>query len=178
MRIRKEYWLWGLFPSTEKIFSNEIKAKVQSKLKSPFFETHITLTGPYLNIENIFLNKLENFAENNSAIMLNVCGYDFKQEIFKSFYISIENSYRLKELRRNIYELNSFDLANNYSHHISLSYGKHEIEEKKELISNLPELNKPIRMSKIALVEIDEDINLWKILESFDLKYQSRFNSK
>tara|TARA_B100000941_G_scaffold278473_1_gene242845 strand:- start:693 stop:872 length:180 start_codon:yes stop_codon:yes gene_type:complete len=59
-----------------------------------------------------------------------------------------------------------------------LSYGKHEIEEKKELISNLPELNKPIRMSKIALVEIDEDINLWKILESFDLKYQSRFNSK
>ena len=42
----------------------------------------------------------------------------------------------------------------------------------------MPELNKPIRMSKIALVEIDEDINLWKILESFDLKYQSRFNSK
>ena len=101
---------------------------------------------------------------------MNVCGYDFKQEIFKSFYISIENSYRLKELRRNIYELNSFDLANNYSPHISLSYGKHEIEEKKELISNLPELNKPIRMSKIALVEVDEDINLWKILESFDLK--------
>jgi len=24
-------------------------------------------------------------------------------------------------------------------------------------------------MSKIALVEVDEDINLWKILESFDL---------
>ena len=82
MRIRKEYWLWGLFPSTEKIFLNEIKAKVQSKLKSPFFETHITLTGPYLNIEKIFLNKLKNFAEDNSAIILNVCGYDFKQEIF------------------------------------------------------------------------------------------------
>ena len=101
--------------------------------------------------------------------MLNVCGYDFKQEIFKSFYISIENSRRLKELRRNIYELNNFDLANNYSPHISLSYGDHEINAKKELISNLPVLNKPIRMSKIALVEVDEDINLWKILESFDL---------
>ena len=62
MRIRKEYWLWGLFQSTEKIFSNEIKAKVQSKLKSPFFETHITLTGPYLNIKKIFLNKLKNFC--------------------------------------------------------------------------------------------------------------------
>ena len=57
MRINKGYWLWGLFPSVEKVFLNEIKAKVQSKLKSPCFETHITLTGPYLNIDNIFLNK-------------------------------------------------------------------------------------------------------------------------
>ena len=169
MRISKGYWLWGLFPSKENVFLNEIKAKVQSKLKSPCFETHITLAGPYLNINNIFLNKLKCFAENNSVIMLNVGGYDFKQEIFKSFYISIENSRQLKELRRNIYELNNFNLANNYSPHISLSYGNHEIKVKKEMISNLPELNQPIRISKIALVEVDDDINLWKILESFDL---------
>ena len=50
-----------------------------------------------------------------------------------------------------------------------MSYGDHEIKAKKALISNLPELNKSITMSKIALVEVDEDINLWKILESFDL---------
>ena len=169
MRITKGYWLWGLFPSTDEFFLNEIKAKVQSKLKGPSFDIHITLTGPYLNIDDIFLHKIKNFAKNYSAIPLNIRGYDFKQEIFKSFYISIENSQRLKELRRNIYELNNFDLANNYSPHISLAYGNYEIREKKELISNLPELNKPIRMSKIALVEVDGDINLWKILESFDL---------
>ena len=169
MRISQSYWLWGLFPSKEKHFLSEIKAEVQSKLKSPFFETHITLSGPYLKIDNNFINKLKTFALKNSPVMLKVNGYNFKQEIFKSFYISIENSCRLKELRRNIYELNSFDHANNYSPHISLSYGNHLIKEKKELISNLPELNKPIRMSKIALVEVDEDINLWKILESFDL---------
>ena len=169
MRKNRGYWIWGLFPTQDKVFLNEIKAKVQNKLKSPPFETHITVAGPYLNIDNIFLNKLKNFAENNSAIMLNVGGYDFKQEIFKSFYISIEKSRGLKELRRNIYELNNFDLANNYSPHITLSYGNHEIKAKKELISNLPILNQPIRMSKIALVEVDEDINLWKILESFDL---------
>ena len=169
MRISKGYWLWGLFPNKEKVFFNEIKAKVQNKLKSPFFETHITLTGPYLNIDNIFLNKLKNFAENNSSIMLNICRYDFKQEIFKSFYIPIENSRQLIELRKNIYQLNNFDLTNNYSPHISLSYGNHEIKEKKELISNLPELNKTIRMSRIAIVEVNEDIKHWKILESFDL---------
>jgi len=169
MRISKGYWLWGLFPFRQKVILNEIKSKVQSKLKSPFFETHITLAGPFLKIDNIFLSKLKNFLENNSVIALNVGGYGFKQEVFRSFYISIENSRQLKELRRNFYELNNFDLANNYSPHISLSYGNHEIKAKKEIISNLPELNQPIRMSKIALVEVDEDINLWKILKSFDL---------
>ena len=169
MRISKGYWLWGLFSSEEKYFLNEIKTKVQSKLKSPFFETHITLTGPYLNINSIFLHKLKNFAENNSPIMLNIDGYNFKQEKYKSFYISIKNSSNLRELRRNIYELNNFNQNNNYSPHISLSYGNHEIKEKKYLISRLPQLNKQIRISEIALVEVDEDINLWKILERYDL---------
>ncbi len=169
MRISRGYWLWGLFSSEDRFFLNEIKTIVQSKLRSPFFETHITLTGPYLNVDNIFLNKLKTLSEDNSSIMLDVDGYDFKQEIFQSFYIPIKKSQRLKELRRNICEINNFELENNYFPHISLSYGNHQIKVKKELISKLPELNKPIRMSKIALVEVDEDINLWKILESFDL---------
>ena len=169
MRISKGYWLWGLFPTKDKDFLNKIKAKVQSKLKSPSFETHLTLTGPYFNIDNVFFNKLKTFAENNSAIMLNAYEYNFKQEIFESFYITIKNSQDLQKLRRNIYELNNFDRANIYSPHISLSYGNHGKKEKKELISKLPELNKKIRMSKIAIVEVDEDINLWKIIESFDL---------
>ena len=174
MRISKGYWLWGLFPPKENFFLNEIKAIVQNKLKRPLFETHLTLTGPYLNIDNIFLYKLKTFAENNSAIMLNISGYEFKPEIFKSFYIQIKNSPQLKELRRNIYELNNVDLTNNYSPHISLSYGNHEIKEKKELIPKLPKLNEPIRMSKIALVEVNENINLWKILESFELNYLNK----
>ena len=169
MRINKGYWVWGLFPSRETDLLNEIKAKVQSKLKSPVFETHITLTGPYLNVDQSFLNKLKTFGESNPVIFLNVDGYDCKQEMFKSFYISIKNSRHLEELIKNIYELNKCDLENNYFPHISLSYGNHEIKEKKILISELPIFSKPIKISKIALVEVDEDINLWKILESFDL---------
>ena len=169
MRIKKGFWIWGLFPSKETIILNKIKAKVQSKLKSPFFETHITLAGPYLNIDKTFLNKLKTFVESNSVIMLKVDGYEFKQEMYKSFYISIKNSRNLKELRNNIYELNKFDMENNYSPHISLSYGNHQIKEKEILISKLPEFDVPIEISRIALVEVNEDINLWKILQSFDL---------
>ena len=169
MRIKKCYWVWGLFPSEEDNLLNEIKAKVQSKLKSPFFESHITIAGPYLKVDKSFLSKLKNFSETNSEILLNVDGYKFKQEMFKSFYISIKNSIHLEEIRKKINELNKFDLENTYYPHISLSYGKHEIKEKKMLISKLPKFKESIKMSKIALVEVDEDINLWNILEIFNL---------
>ena len=166
---RKVYYLWGLFPSEEVAYLNLIKNKVQSKLISPDFYLHITLAGPYLNIDKSFISKLKSFAENNSSIMLDVDGYCFKQEIFKSFYISIKDSIHLKQLRENISKLNQFDLDNEYSPHISLCYGNHLIQEKKELISKLPKFDKPIRISKIALVELNEDINKWKIQKSFDL---------
>ena len=169
MRIKKGYWVWGLFPSRETNFLNEIKAIVQRKLKSPFFEPHITLTGPYLSIDKSFLNKLKTFGKSNSVILLNFDGYKYKEEMFESFYISIKNSRHLQGLRKNICEFNKFDLGRNYFPHISLSYGSHDVKEKKILVSKLPVFNQPIRMSKIALVEVDEDINLWKILESFDL---------
>ena len=169
MRISKGYWIWGLFPSKDTYFLNEIKAKVQSKLKSPFFQTHITLSGPYLDISDNFLNKLKIFAKDNSVISLSVDGYDFRQEIYKSFFIAIKNSGRLKELRRNIYNLKKFDIENNYSPHISLTYGNHKLKEKKELIPKLSKINKSITLSKIALVIVDENINLWSIIESFDL---------
>ena len=51
----------------------------------------------------------------------------------------------------------------------SLNILSNILKEKEILISKLPEFNKAIKMSKIALVEVNEDINLWKILESINL---------
>ena len=166
---QKKYYLWGLFPPEETEYLSFIKDKVQNKLISPCFDVHITLAGPYLNIDKTFVFKLKTFAQNNNSIKLHVDGYCFKQEMFKSFYISIKNTQHLKELRQNICKFSEFHLDINYSPHISLSYGNHSKDEKKELISKLPKYNKPIRISKIGLVEIGFDVNLWKIHESFDL---------
>ena len=121
------------------------------------------------------MNKLKIFGENNSPILLNPEGYSYKQEIFKTFYVSIENSENLKKLRRNIFDLNKFDLDSKYSPHISLSYGDHEIKDKKELIKQLPKLNRPIKMTKIVLVKVNEDINSWKIMQSFKLNQYNLF---
>ena len=170
MRISKGYWLWGLFSSEDTDYLNQIKAKVQNILISPSFDAHITLAGPYLKIETPFLNKLKNFVKSNSVLDLEVNGYCFKQEIYKSFYISINNSEHLFNLRRNIYKLKEFDLKNGYFPHVSLSYGNHTVREKEALISKLPNFNKVINMSQIALVEVNENINLWKILKIFKLQ--------
>jgi len=169
MLNNKIYYLWGLFPPQDIKYLNFIKEKAQSKLISPFFNLHITLAGPYLNIDKTFISKLKSFGAENSSIFLHFDGYRFKQEMFKSFYIAINDSLHLKELRKNILKLNEFDVEKNYSPHISLCYGNHPIEEKKELISKLPKFNKTVRLSKIALVEINEDINQWQIHETFDL---------
>lgn len=169
MKNQKIYYLWGLFHPREIEYLNLIKDKVQSKLISPFFDLHITLAGPYLKINKAFISKLKSFGETNSSIILDVDGYRFKQEMFKSFYISIKYSLHLQELRRNIYKLNKFNLDNDYSPHISLCYGNHQKEEKKALIAKLPKFSELITLSKIALVEINRDINKWHILECFDL---------
>ena len=158
-----------LFTLEDTEYLKSIKDKVQSRLISPYFDLYLNFSGPYLEIDKTFISKLRSFSENNSSIMLYVDGYCFKQEMFKSFYLSIKNSLSLKKLRQNIYKLNTFDLNNNYSPHISLCYGNHQIQEKKELIINLPKFNKIIKMSKIGLVEINQDIKQWKIVESFDL---------
>ena len=166
---KKIYYLWGLFPPLEIKYLNFIKDKVQSELISPYFDLHITLAGPYLDIDKTFISKLKSFGETKSSIVLISDGYRFEQERFKSFYISIRDTRHLKELRKNISKLNKFDLDKNYSPHISLCYGYHPEEKKKRLISKLPKFNKLIRVSKIALVEINKDINQWQIHESFDL---------
>lgn len=170
MRSSKGFWIWGLFSFKETVFLSEIKNQVQSKLLSPAFETHITLAGPYLKMDSIFLNKLRDFGKSNSPITLDVKRYEFKDEMFESFYISIKKSENLNIFRKKINKLNKFDIKKNYSPHISLAYGNHQVDKKKELVSELPEFCKKIEISQIALVEVDEKINLWKILEIFDLR--------
>lgn len=165
----KTFWIWGLFPEKEKNLLNKIKEQVQKDLISPKFDLHITLSGPYSRINKPFINKLKIFADTNYSILLTPNKYDFRQTKFKSFYISINNSEQLINIRRNFFQLKRFDIEKKYSPHISLSYGNHEISLKKELILKLPKFKKIIKMSNIGLVEVNEKENIWKILEIFDL---------
>ena len=170
MRTSKAFWIWGQFSLEDSKYLNELKNKVQSVLKSPEFETHITIAGPFITLDKSFLNKLEDFVKNNYKINLSLIDYDFKKDIYKSFYISINRSEKLTDLRNSIYKLTRFDLNEKYEPHISLAYGNHSNNEKLNLISELTKVKDSIKITKISLVDVNENINQWKILESFDLK--------
>ena len=165
----KNFWIWGLFSEKENDLLSKIKGEVQIDLISPKFDLHITLAGPYLQIDKHFVSKLKKFGDTNYSIFLNLNKYDFRTDKFKSFYISINNSDQLKNIRNKIFELKRFDLETKYFPHISLAYGNHEIKEKKELISKLPKLNKIIMLSKIALFEVHEDVKLSRIIQIYKL---------
>ena len=170
MRITKAFWIWGQFSISENKYLDIFKKEAQSVLKSPKFETHITLAGSYKKIDREFLNNLETLALNNNSLNLDLKGFNFKEDIFKSFYIDVNYSENLKKLRKKICSLKIFDVKESYKPHISLSYGKHLTNQKIDLISKLPKLKSSIKMTRISIVDVDENINLWKILESYNLR--------
>tara|TARA_B100000965_G_scaffold58783_1_gene44862 strand:- start:2242 stop:2754 length:513 start_codon:yes stop_codon:yes gene_type:complete len=170
MRISKAFWLWGQFSSKDTEYINGIKNEVKSLLKSPIFDAHVTLAGPFSLLDKSFFYKLKALKRNNNKIDLHLKSFNFETEFYKSFYISIKNSEELNSLRKDIYELNKFDIEKEYEPHISLAYGNHKSKDKKNMISNLAKLNFSIKMTRISLVDVNENINRWGVLDSFNLK--------
>jgi hypothetical protein len=50
-----------------------------------------------------------------------------------------------------------------------LVYGKYDADNKVKLIKNLPKLKKKLTINKISIVDVDEKIEKWKILNTFYL---------
>ena len=69
-----------------------------------------------------------------------------------------------------MFKINCQNRTKDFFPHISLSYGIFQTKIKENLITSLPRLKRSFTIDKISLVEINEDISLWKILESFSFK--------
>ena len=164
MRISKAYWIWGQFSKKDTLYLNSIKDNVQISLKSPRFDIHLTLCGPYEKLGQDFLFNLNNLSNKNQSIILNLEKFDFSDEKFKSFFIKTNKSI----------ELNKFASKNHYDPHISLAYGNHKKYHKDLLISRMPKLRKKILLSKISLVYVNEELNIWRILNNYDLRIDQR----
>ena len=170
MRISKAYWIWGQFSIKDTLYLNSIKDNVQIFLKSPKFDIHLTICGPYEKLGCDFLNNLKNLSNKNQSIILNLEKFDFSDEKFKSFFIKTNKSIELNNLRNNIYNLSKFACKNDYDPHISLAYGNHKKYNKDILISKMPKLRRMILLSKISLVYVNEELNIWRILNNYNLR--------
>ena len=168
-RVSKGFWIWGGFLDEETKYLKEIQKQVHSKLPSPSFDMHITLAGPYFFIDLNFKKSIKSFCKNNSLFKIELCEYKYKQENFQSFFIRVKKDNNLIDLRNYLFNLKSFKNQSVFYPHISLSYGKHEILEKKKLVSNLPILRNYLNLNKLFIVKVDENKKQWQILDTLFL---------
>ena len=170
MRKSKGYWLWGQFSKSETLYLNSIKEEAQSILKSPKFDIHLTITGPYKSLNKSFLNNLNLISKNNQKIELNLENYDFSSEFYKSFFIKTNNPVALSNLRNKIHSIYKINAKEKYFPHISLAYGIHSQQIKDILISKLSGLKDKIVLSKISCVDVNEELSYWRVLKTFNLE--------
>ena len=146
-----------------------IQKKVQDKLYSPKFKLHLTLIGLYENVDILFFDKLKSFLQGRKSITLSTNNYEYLDEFYRSFFISIEKSKELKRLRDDLYYLYPCGLNVNFKPHVSLSYGNHSKREKEKIVSSIGKPPKYILMDKVSIVNIDEIKNKWEVLKSINL---------
>ena len=160
-RVSRAFWIWGSFLPEENKFLKNLKRKVNSKLSSPEFDIHMTLSGPYKKISKDFLKDIESYCSNNYSFQILLDGFKYKNYEFESFYISVLKTSEIKTLRENLFNMHSFPIKKEYWPHISLAYGRHDLRKKKELILKLP-IPFSVTLSKLSIVSVDENINKWK----------------
>lgn len=167
-KINKRYYLWGGFSDTDSLNLNKLQAQVNNQFYGPKFNVHLTLSGPFYNLDNEIINGIENVALTNNSIVMKTTGYGIEENIFQSFYVGIENSIELSELKTSL-DIHLNISSQGYNPHISLFYGEKEITLKKELIKELSVPPVSIILDKISIVAIFDQIESWEIVYSFPL---------
>ena len=168
--INKEIWIWCELSSIDSDYLIKIQETVQNKLRGPKFKIHLTLAGAFQNIDNSSVEAIKKYCDQHSPIEVNTHSYGYKEKFFQSLFISIDKSKELEDFRKAMYKINYQNRTEKFFPHISLSYGIFQKKIKENLINSLPRLKSVFTIDKISLVEINEDISLWKISESFSFK--------
>jgi len=174
-RIAKGYWVWGQFDEKSANKLEEIKQRANRALKGPCFDIHLTISGPLFNLESKTKNYFNNLGKSVNGFKLEARAYEFKDDYFQAFFIAINKSEDLLELKKTIdAKLNLKETK--YFPHISLFYGRQESLVKKQLARSLPEIPREIYLEKLSLVKVDENIQSWKIIQSVELNNPSLIN--
>ena len=167
-RISKALYVWGQFEDLSLQELTTLKYNINQKLNGPNFEPHLTLSGPILDSTIGVDSCLSKHLESYSRIVLNVDGFGIKKEFFQSLFLKVEKNNSLLNLKKNLdiwLELES----ENFFPHISMFYGNIEESKKQRSIRSFLSPNEVV-MSKISIVDVNEHINQWKVIKTYNLK--------
>ena len=169
-RISKAIWVFCEFSDMDSKYLNNIKFKAQNILKSPKFDVHLTLAGPFQTIDQLAISEIKKIVQFQNQIKLNCLDYYYKNEFFESFYISLDESKDLNYMRNQIFIIQDVSPRFEFFPHISLAYGNHSEIDKIELKKKLPKIKKTLLIDKISIVDVNEEIKSWKIINRFKMK--------
>ena len=168
-RLNKAFWIWSEFSFIDTQYLIDIQNKVQSEFRGPEFKIHLTLAGPFDEINESSIEEIRSYCSQISPIELKLFKYGYQDKFFQSFFIVVSPSEELNCLRNTMFKINRQEPIQHYLPHISLAYGDYDKTFKENLITSLPKLKKSIAIEQVSIVDIGEDICLWKASECFSL---------
>ena len=168
MRISKGYWIWAQFDCSCTLKLNTIKRELKNLVKGPEFDIHLTLSGPLSGSDQSIKKNFLDLKDRLKSIEIQTNGYGFKQKYFESLFIGIKKSKKLLNLKKFVDAKFNIE-TEEYFPHISLIYGLEKKSSKLAFINQLPQLPKDISIDKISLVRVDENIELWEVIQQVEV---------
>ena len=162
------FWVWAQFDKDSTCILEGMKNKVDSVLGGPHFEPHLTLCGPFQIYNKEVSLQVNNVSKNFRSF--NVCsdGLHTKKETYEALFIKIKKDKTLIGLKKDL-EKRLLLIPRAFKPHISLYYGS-EKDNKKDLAMNtIDRLPIKLTINKISVVDVDEKINSWKVLNTYQL---------
>ena len=167
-RLSKGFWIWGQFNENSTRILENAKKSVDEILNGPTFNVHLTLCGPFRHFDSPELKKLSDISKRFDPFKIYLEEVQTKEEFYQSLFIKIIEKEDLLGLKNHI-DSEFMMPKKNFFPHISLFYGKETEEKKAEAISKTINMNNSFVLDKISLVDVDEEINSWKIFKTYSL---------
>lgn len=170
-RTSTGFWIWLQFDELSNEVCQSLQFKVQKIIKSPLFGAHLTISGPFTNIDQNFISKFFGLGDTLTRFPIFIESYCYSEEYFESFFLKVTSDQNLLRLKNEIdITFGAKPNINNFNPHISLAYGNATAERKIECIERLPELQKSFMVNKLSLIHADEISEKWDLIKVISLK--------
>lgn len=166
----KGFWLWGVFDNKETENLKYANRILNSILVGPSFHPHLTLYGPIKRLDNFDKKNIEKICSETKKFEFKIKRLEIGTSKYQSIYLVPKYENKLLDLRTSlIKKIKPISKQSEYVPHISLYYGDKTDTEKMNALLESNLAIKRITFKSVCYVYVDEEKDLWEIIESFDL---------